>query len=129
MAQYLAQGHFDMQTRGIEPSTFQQQDAGSTPESQTPQRRGRGEKEGGQKKEEEEEKQKEKEKGEEGQREAHSSYLRFFIFHVCLLNNYIIKNSIYAYRGLMDQQATCYHTLAHSYTLCSSKADSFEITA
>ena len=83
MAQYLAQGHFDMQTRGIEPSTFQQQDAGSTPESQTPQRRGRGEKEGGQKKEEEEEeKQKQKEKEEEGQREAQSSYLRFFIFHM-----------------------------------------------
>lgn len=32
--QYLAQGHFHMQTRGIEPVTFQWADAGSTPEPQ-----------------------------------------------------------------------------------------------
>ena len=34
--QYLAQGHFDMQTRGIEPATFWWQDAGSTPSHSQP---------------------------------------------------------------------------------------------
>ena len=32
--QYLAQGHFNVQTRGIEPATFQWQDTGSTTEPQ-----------------------------------------------------------------------------------------------
>ena len=32
--QYLAQGHLNMQTRGIKPATFREQDAGSTPEPQ-----------------------------------------------------------------------------------------------
>ena len=32
--QYLAQGHFNMQTRGIEPATFLWQEAGSTTEPQ-----------------------------------------------------------------------------------------------
>ena len=34
--QYLAQGHFDMQTRRFKPATFRCQDAGSTPEPQPP---------------------------------------------------------------------------------------------
>ena len=31
--QYLAQGHFNLQTREMEPVTFRKQTAGSTPES------------------------------------------------------------------------------------------------
>ena len=34
--QYIAQVHFDMQTRGAEPVTFRFQDAGATPEPQPP---------------------------------------------------------------------------------------------
>ena len=34
--QYLAQGHLDMQTRRIEPATFQEQDAGYTPNPNNP---------------------------------------------------------------------------------------------
>lgn len=34
LTKILSQGHFDMQTRRIEPATFQQQDAGSSSEPQ-----------------------------------------------------------------------------------------------
>ena len=34
--QYLAKGYFDMQTRGIKPATFWQQEAGSTSKPQPP---------------------------------------------------------------------------------------------
>ena len=34
--QYLAQGHFDIKTRGIKPATFWLEDAGSTPEPHSP---------------------------------------------------------------------------------------------
>ena len=76
-----------MQTRGIEPATFQQQDAGSTPEPHPPWRRQEKEKEG---EKEEEEEEGEEGEGEEEEGEKHfrfslkrqSSYIRFFMFHM-----------------------------------------------